>query len=73
MKCTGAILCYFASMDGEDGNGLKLEKNWPVFSNLEMVSAESRQKLNTNSSLCNKYIHILSVGCQECCTCELLI
>ena len=45
----------FAAKDGEDGNGLQLEKteNWLVFSSLEMVSAESPQKLNTTSSLCN--------------------
>ena len=28
----------------------------------EVVSAESRQKLNTNSSLCNKYISYLVSG-----------
>ena len=38
-----------AVKDGGDGNGLKLEKNWPISSSLETLSYESRQKLNTNS------------------------
>ena len=45
-------------MDGEDGNELKIEKK----TDSEMVSAESRQKLNTKSSLCNKYISYLVSG-----------
>ena len=49
-------------MDGLDGNGLKPEKTYCFFSSLEMVSAESRQKLNTNSYLCNKYMAFLFSG-----------
>ena len=49
-------------MDGQGGNGLKVEKASQFFSSSEMVSAESRQKLNANSSLCNKYISYLVSG-----------
>ena len=52
-------------MDGEDGNELKLEKD----TDSEMVSAESRQKLKALCAI--NIFHVLSVGCQECCTCEL--
>ena len=57
----------FAAKDGEDGNGFKLEISkfqpipiqWPVFSSLETVSSEIHQNLNTNSSLCHKYLSYL--------------
>ena len=52
----------FAAKDG----GMKLQKIFPVFSSLDMLSSESRQKLNTNSSLCHIIFRIVSVSCQEC-------
>ena len=55
----------FAAKDGENGNGLKLEKNWPVFSSFETISSESRQNLNANSSLYHKYISYLLSGSSE--------
>ena len=51
----------FVAKDGEDGNGLKLEKTGQCFSSLETMSSERRQELNTNSSLCHKYISYLPI------------
>ena len=48
--------------DGEDGNGLKLEKNWPVLTSLETLSSERHKNLNLNSSLCRKYISYIVSG-----------
>ena len=61
----------FAFMDGEDGNGLKLGKTGQFF----QVWRWSPQKFSKNSTriarCATNTFHILSVGCQECCTCEL--
>ena len=52
LKCTEAIFLLSAAKDeGEDGDGLKLEKTVSIFSSLETVSSESCQKLNTNRSV----------------------
>ena len=39
-----------------------VKKTGQLFSSLEMLSAESRPKLNMNSFLCNKYISYLLSG-----------
>ena len=66
VKIKNTRLCTNAPKDGGDENGLKLEKNWPVFSGLETMSSESRQKLNTNSSLGHIIFRIISLTHQEC-------
>ena len=46
-------------------------KNWPLFSSLELISPESRQKLNTNGSLCHIIFRIIPATRQECYAYEL--
>ena len=36
----GSYSLLFATKDGGDANGLKLEKNWPDFSSLETLASE---------------------------------
>ena len=55
-------MSLFAAKNGENGNGLKLKKKRSVFSSLETKSSESRQKLNTDSSLCHKCTSYLFSG-----------
>ena len=45
-----------AAKDGEDRNGLKLEKTDQFFQVWRQCQSERHQKLNTNSWLCHKYI-----------------
>ena len=72
MKCTEAIFLFFAARDRGNRNGSKLEKKLAFFfPNFETLVSESRQKLNTNCSLCHTIFRIISVSCQECYTCEL--
>ena len=59
----------FVAEDGEDGNGLKLG-GWTVFSSLETVSAESREKLIRVSFCAKNIFHILV--CQEWFMCKLM-
>jgi len=50
---------------GEDGNGLKLEKNWPAISILDMVYSKNPKTLIWIASL-KKILLILS-RFKECC------
>ena len=48
-------------MDGEDGNGLKLEKTGQFFFKFGDDRRRKSPKLYKNSFLCNKYIsHVVS-------------
>ena len=63
----------FASMDGEGGNVLKLEKTG-LFFQVWRLCLWKVAKNEIQIALCaiNKIIFpMLSVGCQECCACEL--
>ena len=52
----------FVTKDGEDGNGLKLDKlNWPVFFKFG-DSLFRKTPLNADNSLCHKYISYLISG-----------
>ena len=60
IKVHWSFSLLFASKDGGDGNGLKLEKTGQFFQIFLTMSSESRQKLKMNSfKLCYKFISYL--------------